>query len=693
MLVIFEATVVKRRLKSLEFLREMRMQPYKINVHRGGSWTPVLTSHLVPGDIVSLVRPKNEQHVIPADIVLLTGGVVCMESMLTGESTPVHKESLESSCDKLNGVALDINKEHKRNVLFGGTKILMHTPPSTTDSVPSSVTLKNPPDGGCVGMVLRTGFNTAQGRLVRTILFSSESVSINNTESLLFIGVLLIFAIAAAAYVCMKGLEDESRSRYKLMLNAIMIVTSVVPPELPMELSLAVNTSLLTLMRCHIFCTEPFRIPLAGAVDICCFDKTGTLTADEFIVKGVAGIKAEPTSSSSSSSSASSSSNVTVAAPAASSAAPSDLISTADALPLFVKYVIAGCHSLTFLPDAASSASSTPAAAAAGLNSLDHLIGDPLEKSSLAFVNWGCRGETSSNRAPGRRERLRCLHKYPFSSELKRMAVVVALEHEAGAPLRVVCKGAAEVLQGMFDPSTVPADYTAVHTRYSQQGCRVLALGYKELPLRDCTDDRRKLKSLSRADDIECGLTFAGFLVLQCPLKKDSRDVIAQLKASTHQIAMITGDHVLTACSVAADLAITTKPTLILQLDQETSGAEKQLLWRLNAMDDSTQTLAFASDYSAESLDRLCDSYDLGMSGDALDFLLHRVQEESKRSTQSVTAAASFVAQRMALLVRHVAVFARTSPDQKELVLHWLKTAGLTTLMCGDGTNDVGSEQ
>jgi len=24
-----------------------------------------------------------------------------------------------------------------------------------------------------------------------------------------------------------------------------------------------------------IFCTEPFRIPLAGAVDVCCFDKTG----------------------------------------------------------------------------------------------------------------------------------------------------------------------------------------------------------------------------------------------------------------------------------------------------------------------------------------------------------------------------------------------------------------------------------
>lgn len=175
--------------------------------------------------------------------------------MLSGESTPLLKESIQllEKTDKL-----DIDGPNKNQMLFSGTKILQATPSGasvtlerrfitdlTLAEIPSPI---KTPDGGCLGVVVRTGFGTAQGQLVRTMIFSTERVSANNMESFLFIGFLLIFAIAASWYVWTKGLE-RGLKKYKLLLDCVLIITSVVPPELPMELSLAVNASLVALSK------------------------------------------------------------------------------------------------------------------------------------------------------------------------------------------------------------------------------------------------------------------------------------------------------------------------------------------------------------------------------------------------------------------------------------------------------------
>ena len=172
--------------------------------------------------------------------------------MLSGESTPLLKESIEL----LEGAEkLDVDAVHKNAVLFSGTKVLQARSGGDT------------PDGGCLGVVLRTGFGTAQGQLVRTMIFSTERVSANNWESFLFIGFLLIFAIAASWYVWVKGTSlfsplctglwlkyvaiglERDLKKSKLLLDCVLIITSVVPPELPMELSLAVNASLVALSK------------------------------------------------------------------------------------------------------------------------------------------------------------------------------------------------------------------------------------------------------------------------------------------------------------------------------------------------------------------------------------------------------------------------------------------------------------
>ncbi|KAL8697549.1 MAG: hypothetical protein Q9224_002259, partial [Gallowayella concinna] len=631
MLVGFESTVVWQRQRTLNEFRGMSIKPYEIFVYRLGKWEQITSDKLLPGDLVSVGRTKEDSGVA-CDMLLVEGTAIVNEAMLSGESTPLLKDSVQL---RPGDAPIEPEGLDKNAFLYGGTKVLQITHGVASEEAPDTVPVlvsgvDSPPDNGAMAVIVKTGFETSQGSLVRTMIYSTERVSANNVEALLFILFLLIFAIAASWYVWQEGVAKD-RKRSKLLLDCVLIITSVVPPELPMELSLAVNTSLAALSKFAIFCTEPFRIPYAGRVDVACFDKTGTLTGEDLVVDGIAGLFLGKTNEDS---------------------AQTEVTSVANAGQQ-TRLVLATAHALVKLDEG-------------------EIVGDPMEKATLNALDWTLGAhDTLMAKSPskhlGTRDLVQIKRRFQFSSALKRqssIATTVTTDRSKSRSIKstfVGVKGAPETIRKML--TKTPPKYEETYKHFTRNGGRVLALGYRYLAT-DSELGQNRINNLKR-EEVEADLTFAGFLVLQCPLKDDAKEAIRMLNESSHRTVMITGDNPLTAVHVARQVEIIDREVLILDAPEHDDSGEK-LVWR-----SVDETINLPVNPSKPLDEDILKTKDLCVTGYAL----------AKYKNEAA----------LASLLRHTWVYARVSPKQKEDILLGLKNAGYTTLMCGDGTNDVGA--
>jgi cation-transporting ATPase 13A1 len=685
MVLMFEGTVVFQRLQSLKSLRGMGNPSRLVYVHRSGDWIQVDTSALLPGDLVSLTRVQPHHakmdsdkkkfslkveddggDIVPADLLLLRGSTVVNEASLTGESVPQMKEGLT---DLEPGDALSIKGKHKMNVVYAGTKMLqcLGDPSAENNGVykgPNVSPVSVPPDGGCLCFVLRTGFSSAQGKLVRMIEGSQEKVKGHERETGLLLLLLCVFAVISSGYVLYHGAQDEKRSKYELLLHCILIVTSVIRPELPMQMALAVNNSLMTLMKMHVFCTEPYRVPMAGKLDALLFDKTGTLTTDELVAVGVCGpsqLKIKVL-------------DEFVPTPMAKTSAEAQL-------------VLAGCHSLVLVDG--------------------ETTGDPLELAALKAMHWeiGETGDAVPSAATDRKpagqpakvaggtsiNQVHIITRHHFSSKLQRMSCVV----QAGGTHFAVAKGSPEAIGRLL--GTVPESYARMSEYLAKQGFRVIALASKRLASRD--DITAATESRAACEE---NLVFAGFISFTCMVRKDTADVLRRLKEGGMTVAMVTGDALLTAIHVAKEvdicepigddtsLGVNEKNDELKELLQSKRRRDKKSAAEVK----STKTykpIAYL-DFSEKGL-LYWKSYEDGTK--VADFVARRIPELAQTYDLATTGkclAASFEQDGdMTRVLEHIRVFARMTPDAKETVIECLHSVDKLCLMCGDGANDVGA--
>lgn len=141
---------------------------------------------------------------------------------------------------------LDMMGVHRVHVLFSGCSLVTitgnnkksdHELPENHDASQENGSIPTPPDHGAIAYVLRTGFGSSQGALLQMIEFSQQTVSGDAKETGLALLLLFIFALIAAGYVLNDGLIKKEKTTHELLLRCVIIITSVVPRQFPMQVN------------------------------------------------------------------------------------------------------------------------------------------------------------------------------------------------------------------------------------------------------------------------------------------------------------------------------------------------------------------------------------------------------------------------------------------------------------------------
>lgn len=491
--------------KSIEALKQLEA-PHA-QVLRDGQWLDVPAAELVPGDVISLAEGVR----VPADARLAhTTALQINESLLTGESLPVSK-----------GIAVldgETPLSERKNMVFSGSVVTA---------------------GKGKAVVVATGMLTEMGKIA-SLVQKEQKTSTPLQQHLAAFGKKLgMLCIGIAIFGGVIGLL-QGRDLVATFILGVSLIVSAVPEGLPIVITVALALGVQRMLKAKTLVRRLPVVEVLGGADVICTDKTGTLTCNAMTVQHVVtasgwysftGEGFSPKGKVYGASFSFDQLADAVGFPAPHEYAVS--VDRRDDYPLLVRMLVGGvlCNDAT------------------------RSLGDPTERALIvAAEKLGLSQDTLTTK----HERI---DEIPFSSDRKYMLTVhadTAAGGKKGGGMSGVAylKGAPEIVLKACNAvagidGTQPLDAALrsailkANEAFAKQGLRVLALATKEQVASDETGSESPEE-----------YTFVGLCAMIDPPRREVSRAIRVCHTAGVRVAMITGDHKLTARAIAKSIGL-----------------------------------------------------------------------------------------------------------------------------------------
>ncbi len=431
------------------------------------------------------------------------------------------------------------------------------------------------------GVVTSTGHATELGRIAGSIERDAGVPPLVHRLRLLARHITVVMTVAIAILAIVLVLRGAPLS--DVFLVAVALAVAAIPEGLPVAITVALSVAVSRMAARNVIVRSLPAVEGLGACTVIASDKTGTLTQNRLAARSVLLANAE---------------QVLLemndhGAFAAQGKAPSPAIRD-DLGRLAFSAAICNEASLYVEEDG------------------EERIGDTVD---LAFLDFA-RELGSLESAAERRRNITAT--IPYEPALGFAAV---FEPDDGGPSGTIhVKGAGEVVLAMCRPSPGRTALLAAAEELAGKGYKVIAVA---------SGAARLSKGAGLAQSDLHGLDLLGFVGLLDPLRPEVPAAVSRCRASGIEIKMVTGDHPVTALTIARRLGL--------------AGPDDTAL-------------------SGEGLARLCDGIDI---------------DRDELPTALVAA------------IQNTRVFARIDPLQKLVIVKLLKRLGHFVAVTGDGVNDA----